>query len=423
MRSTLWILILCIVAGNQVMSQCAPSSLPALTCTGTPLSTNSSINSGNYYVGPAGGTFANVSLNGGTLIVCGNATLNNFNFNSGTLIINTGAIVKINSQVNMGNGMKLYNYGNLTLGTHAYLGGIVYNHSGSVITVNGSTTHLNGGAFYNNGAMNFQNVTVNSGTMCMGPGAQFNAKAVFNNPANFISVSSGSACLSYSSSLGGNNRLTNSSNLRICQGSGATNPSSGITGSATVNPNCVGCASALPLTLTSFTGSRKGDQAELSWTTSYEENVRAFYVEQSTNGRDYTSVKEVPANNRPSAYRSTVSLAKDSYFRLRMVDIDGTTTYSAIVTVQQLANGFELSLPSNPVRGANASVLISTQQSQQGTLMVVDNSGRLIRRAAVNVQKGDNRLSVDLTGVTNGQYFLFFQGSQDRSKTVPLIKM
>lgn len=423
MRSTLWILILCLVAGSKVMSQCAPSSFPTLTCSGTPLTTNTAINSGNYYVGPSGGHFANVSLNGGRLIICGNATLSNFNFNNGTLIINAGAVVRINAQVNMGGSMQLFNYGDLTLGTNANLGGMVYNNNGSVITVLGSTTHLNGGAFYNNGVMNFENVTINSGTMCMGSGAQFNAKTIFNNPSNFISVPNGGACLSFSTSLGGNNRISNSSNLRICQKTGAANPSSSITGAASVNPNCTGCSSALPLTLTSFTGSRKGDQAELNWTTSYEENVRSFFIEQSTNGRDYTSVKEIPANNRPSAYRATVALAKDSYFRLRMVDIDGTTTYSAIVTVQQLTTGFELSLQSNPARGANASVLISAQQSQQGTLMVVDNSGRMIRRAAVNVQKGDNRIAVDLTGVTNGQYFLYYQGNQDRSKTVPLIKM
>ncbi|MBO9632667.1 MAG: hypothetical protein J7578_06070 [Chitinophagaceae bacterium] len=423
MRSTLWILILCIVMGNKVMSQCAPSSFPALTCTGTPLSTNTTINSGDYYVGPGGGNFANISLNGGRLIICGNATLNNFNFNNGTLIINTGAVVKVNSQVNMGGSMKLYNYGDLTFGTHAYLGGMIYNHSGAVITVKGSTAHLNGGSFYNNGAMNFENVTVNSGTMCMGSGAQLNAKTVFNNQPNFITVSSGAACMSFETSLGGNNKITSNSNLRICQKTGASNPSSSITGSATVNANCVGCSSSLPLTLTSFAGSRKGDQAELNWTTSYEEQVKAFYIEQSTNGRDYTSVKEIPANNRPSAYRTLVALPKDSYFRLRMVDIDGTTTYSGIITVQQLTTNFELTVTSNPVRSANASVLISTQQSQQGTLMLVDNSGRMIRRTLVSAQKGDNRIAVDLTGVTNGQYFLYFQGNQDRSKTVPLIKM
>lgn len=423
MRSTLWILILCICAGSKVMSQCTPSSLPALTCNGTVLTSNTTINSGNYNVGSAGGTFNNVSLNGGRLIICGNATFNNFNFNSGQLIINTGAVVTFNSQMNT-DGKSFYNYGNVTFGSNATLGGTFYNHTGAVITVKGTQSFLNGGTFYNLGVMNFVDVTVNSGSMCMGSGAQFNARNIFNNPNNFIKIPQGSACLSFEATLKGNGRITNSSDLRVCQKPGATTPSSAIAGPASVSANCVGgCSAALPLTLTGFSGTRKGDQAELNWSTSYEENVKAFYIEQSTNGRDYASIKEVPANNRPSVYRSTVALPKDTYFRLRMVDIDGTTTYSPIIVLQQLTSGFDLSVQSNPVRGANAAVVITTQQTQKGTLLVVDNSGRMIRSTPVSVQKGDNRVSMDLSGVNNGQYFLYYQGSQDRSKTVALIKM
>jgi hypothetical protein len=422
MHRTLWILMLCICAGSKVMSQTTPN-LPAFTCSGTPLTSNTSINSGDYYVSASGGNFSNVSLNGGRLIICGNATFSNFNFNNGQLIINNGATVTINSQFNMGGSMQLINYGNLTLGTNAFLGGMIYNHNGASLTVAGSTSHLNGGMFYNNGAMNFVNVTVNSGTMQMGSGSQFHARTIFNNPTDFITVPVGSACLSFDVSLGGNGRITNTANLKIQQKTGASSPSSSITGPAPVTSNSAGCATSLPLTLTSFTGSRKGDQAELAWSTSYEEQVRSFFIEQSSNGRDYAAVKEVPANNRPSVYRSTVALPNNSWFRLRMVDIDGTTTYSPIVMVQQLTTGFQLALQSNPVRGSNTAVVISTQQAQQGNIMVIDNSGRMVRRTPVTVQKGDNRVAMDLSGVNNGQYFLYFQGSQDRSQTVSLIKM
>ena len=422
MHRTLWILMLCICTGSMVMSQTTPN-LPAFTCSGTPLTSNTAINSGDYYVSSSGGNFSNVSLNGGRLIICGNAIFSNFNFNSGQLIINNGATVTINSQFNMGGSMQLINYGNLTLGTNAFLGGMVYNHNGASLTVAGSIAHLNGGMFYNNGAMNFMNVTVNSGTMQMGSGSQFHARTIFNNPTDFIIVPVGSACLSFDVSLGGNGRITNTANLKIHQKTGASTPSSSITGPAPVASNSAGCAASLPLTLTSFTGSRKGDQAELTWYTSYEEQVRSFFIEQSSNGREYAAVKEVPANNRPSVYRSTVALPNNSWFRLRMVDIDGTTTYSPIVMVQQLTTGFQLVLQSNPVRGGNTAVVISTQQAQQGNIMVIDNSGRMVRRTPVTVQKGDNRVAMDLSGVNNGQYFLYFQGSQDRSQTVSLIKM
>lgn len=424
MYRTLWILILCTITGNKVMSQCAPASAPVLTCSGTPLQNNVNINSGDYYVNSNGGNFSNINLAGGRLIICGNAKLNNLNFNGGQLIINAGANVTINANFNMGSNHQFYNYGTVTFNTGVALSGTVYNHTGALMNVLGVNSFFNSGKFINNGTMNFVDLMINGGAdACLGNGSQINAKNIFNNPNNTFKAPSGSACISYTSTLKGNSTITATSNVKVNQSPGASDPAPNVIGAATLNKNSPGCSMSLPLTLTSFTGSRKGDNAELAWTTSYEEQVRSFFIEQSTDGRTYTSVKEIPANNRPSVYRSSVALAKDSYFRLRMVDIDGTTTYSPIVVVQQLSNGFQLAIQSNPVRGGNAAVVISTQQAQQGTLLVVDNSGRMVRRTAVTVQKGDNRVAMDLTGVNNGQYFLYFQGSQDRSKTVSLIKM
>jgi hypothetical protein len=424
MYRTLWILILCTITGNKVMSQCAPASVPVFTCSGTPLQNNVNIHSGDYYVSGSGGNFSNINLAGGRLIICGNATFSNLNFNGGQVIVKDGANVTISSHFNMGSKHELYNYGTITFNTGVALSGIVYNHSGATMNVLGENSFFNNGNFINNGTMNFIDLMINGGAeACLGNGSQINARNIFNNPVNTFKAPSGSACVSYSGTLKGNSSITATSNVKINQNPGAADPVPRVIGAAIVNKNSPGCSMSLPLTLTSFTGSRKGDNAELNWTTSYEEQVKAFFIEQSTNGRDYATVKEIPANNRPSAYRSTVALAKDSYFRLRMVDIDGTTTFSPIVVVQQLTDAFQLAIQSNPVRGGNAAVVISTQQNQQGTLLIVDNSGRMIRRTAVTVQKGDNRVAMDLSGVNNGQYFLYFQGSQDRSKTVSLIKM
>ena len=106
------------------------------------------------------------------------------------------------------------------------------------------------------------------------------------------------------------------------------------------------CASALPITLTSFTAKPSGKDVLIEWETATELNNDYMAVERSADGRRFEEIGRVPGagnSNTPIRYALTDDqpLPGLSYYRLRQVDFDGTTSYSDVrsVNLQSAAGG------------------------------------------------------------------------------------
>ncbi|RAK65146.1 T9SS type A sorting domain-containing protein [Hymenobacter edaphi] len=101
----------------------------------------------------------------------------------------------------------------------------------------------------------------------------------------------------------------------------------------------------LPVVLSSFGGQATTAGVKLSWTTALEKNSAAFYVERSIDGKTFVTVGEVAAAGNSTTARSyqfldaSAATAATRYYRLRQVDQDGTTDYSAIVPASTRAAG------------------------------------------------------------------------------------
>jgi hypothetical protein len=95
----------------------------------------------------------------------------------------------------------------------------------------------------------------------------------------------------------------------------------------------------LPVELTDFTVTAAGPSAvALAWATASETNSTRFEVERSLDGASYNKVGEVAAAGssakaRPYAYLDGRAPAGRLYYRLRQVDVDGTSAYSPVRTV------------------------------------------------------------------------------------------
>lgn len=104
------------------------------------------------------------------------------------------------------------------------------------------------------------------------------------------------------------------------------------------------CAAPLPVTLTSFSGRVVPDDctATLTWQTATERNSYAYEVQGSADGQAFAPLGTVPSRNRAvgASYSFRVGrLADHYYFRLRMLDTDGTAAYSPVVTLAGCAPG------------------------------------------------------------------------------------
>lgn len=94
----------------------------------------------------------------------------------------------------------------------------------------------------------------------------------------------------------------------------------------------------LPVSLVSFSGSRHGDAAYLTWTTATEFSNDYFAVERSADGKEFAPLARVTgagssATPRTYGFTDERALATTVYYRLRQVDYDGKGTYSSVVAL------------------------------------------------------------------------------------------
>ncbi|NVO83522.1 T9SS type A sorting domain-containing protein [Hymenobacter terrestris] len=116
-------------------------------------------------------------------------------------------------------------------------------------------------------------------------------------------------------------------------------------------------AAPLPVQLTAFGARASGLAVDVSWETATEVNSHYFEVERSAQaGRGFVAVgRQQAAGNSAGnqAYTFTDAAAAQLpagllYYRLRQVDLDGTETYSAVVTVTRRGAAETLVLYPNP---------------------------------------------------------------------------
>lgn len=111
----------------------------------------------------------------------------------------------------------------------------------------------------------------------------------------------------------------------------------------------------LPVSLLQFTGKRTGpNTARLDWTTTFEQNNYGFEVEKSTDGRDFSTIGFVAGRgNSQTLQRYQLydpEFYQSAYYRLRQIDLNGTTAYSNVVFLPK-EGSIHLVIAPNPSTG------------------------------------------------------------------------
>lgn len=161
---------------------------------------------------------------------------------------------------------------------------------------------------------------------------------------------------------------------------------------------------ALPVTLEYFRGKRSGASTELSWKTQVEDNVSHFELQKSTDGVSFQSILNISAGK----YQYVASDVPDNYmtwYRLKVVDIDGKITYSNVIRVsgnESEAGGIKI-FP-NPV----AAKLQLVGASGYGKVTVINSLGMVVKQSQFS---SGNML--DVSALPPGLYqVIFFDGTK-----------
>ncbi len=133
-----------------------------------------------------------------------------------------------------------------------------------------------------------------------------------------------------------------------------------------------------------------------------------FEVEKSTDNRNFTSFDKVPGSltNRFYTMQDTRLKKGITYYRLKMTDDDGTTTYSRTLSIINNEEGFLItSLWPNPVQN-NATIILSATKKDKIRIAISDLSGKIVKQWYVNNTEGNNYIPVNAEGLAPGVYHL-----------------
>jgi hypothetical protein len=179
-------------------------------------------------------------------------------------------------------------------------------------------------------------------------------------------------------------------------------------------------AAPLPVVLTHFTATHQGTGALLRWGTATEQSNAHFVVEYSLNGRTFSGLGQIPGRGNsanPQAYEFVDRQAGSYpvsvvYYRLRQVDVNGTTTFSPVCALSGLLAPTHLAgmwVFPNPAAASGPTVVVNGAQSSP--VQLLDVRGQVVTSAPVEMS-GSAVLTV--VGMAAGMYLIRCGGQTTR---------
>jgi hypothetical protein len=144
----------------------------------------------------------------------------------------------------------------------------------------------------------------------------------------------------------------------------------------------------LPVNSLSFNVSKATAANLLQWSTGAEQNTRYFEVQQSTNAKDFKTIAVVNASGNSSTvknyqYSDNTALlqAPVYYYRLKLVDINGSFTYSDILLIKN-SKGAVVTVYPNPAQD-RVIVNITDKSLMNTTAQLSDMSGKVLQNVLI----------------------------------------
>jgi hypothetical protein len=164
------------------------------------------------------------------------------------------------------------------------------------------------------------------------------------------------------------------------------------------NETTRGMLDVLPVVLSSFTARQSACKISLQWRSETELNFKKYEVEYSTNGRTFAVVGSVDGRGSSSSYNFNHQPSQGRvYYRLRIIDNNGSSRYSDIITMNISCTGKNVLVYPNPATSLLNVNLSGFTGAANGRLY--NSTGQLI--STQQLLNGTNTISVDKLATGN----------------------
>ena len=157
---------------------------------------------------------------------------------------------------------------------------------------------------------------------------------------------------------------------------------------------------SLPIDLKSFTATTDNNVVALKWQTATEINSNYFDVERSDDGQFFFSLGKVNASGNSTAavsYSFTDTKLSNNngsqiFYRLKLVDKDGTVKYSNQISVKPIITGVTIKnvYPVVIRKNDQVTVDIISDKAKALDIVIMDATGRMLQLLKTNLITGNN---------------------------------
>lgn len=172
----------------------------------------------------------------------------------------------------------------------------------------------------------------------------------------------------------------------------------------------------LPVMLGPLTGTKTNGKGLLKWNT-YTENNSAWFVIEKINAGAFISIDSVKAAGNSTSivnysYTDNHLEPGKNYYRLRMVDLDGKTKYSSVVSISSETPGSSFSIYPNPATSGEAVYAVHDKSSGTEWLHIFSSAGILLYQQSP--AKGSLQTKLNWSTATQGIYYIVWENGTEK---------
>lgn len=184
----------------------------------------------------------------------------------------------------------------------------------------------------------------------------------------------------------------------------------------------------LPVSLVKFNAAAAEKSNVLTWATASEKNSAYFQVERSADAKNWNLVTKVNGNGNSNTFRNYTATdlkpaAGLNYYRLKMVDLDGTFEYSNVVTLRNnQVNQASLTAYPNPVQNSETLKLNFLAAENVSYLRILDMAGAVVKAEKVTATPGQASVALNIQNLKPGLYLVQLANGTSTETVKVLVK-
>ncbi|GAB2823509.1 hypothetical protein GCM10027043_25850 [Ferruginibacter profundus] len=183
----------------------------------------------------------------------------------------------------------------------------------------------------------------------------------------------------------------------------------------------------LPVKIDYFRGEKKSAGNYLNWklTCTLNADVK-MELERSEDGRNFAGIYSVTAAAvrclQAFDFVDASTLSSANYYRLKIIDANGTLNYSSIIVLQNTATDFDITGLVPSVVHDNAILNITAAKKTRINIVITDAAGRRVLQLTSDLMAGNNHLPVSLLQLSAGSYQITGYATGFAQSTIRFIK-